>query len=141
MVFLLTLHTDTCKTVLLVTKIIISLGSNAGQEQHMRQARGLLTKTFPDMVFTPVLWTSPVGMPCGAAMFQNGLAVADTDMVVDEVQRVFKEVERLCGRRPEDKAKGIVAMDIDLLLYGEKRLHERDWQRPYMARLMGMLGV
>ena len=141
MVFLLTLHTDTCKTVLLVTKIIISLGSNAGQEQHMRQARGLLANTFPDIVFSPLLWTSPVGMPCGTAMFQNGLAVADTGMTADEVQGKFKAMERLCGRCPEDKAQGIVAMDIDLLQYGEMRLHENDWQRPYVARLLAMLDL
>lgn len=141
MVFLLTLHTDICKSVLLVTKIIISLGSNAGQEQHMRQARGLLSEAFPGIVFSPLLWTSPVGMPCGAAMFQNGLAVADTCLGAGEVQEKLKAMERLCGRRPGDKVQGVVVMDIDLLQYGEMRLHERDWQRPYVARLLAMLDL
>lgn len=107
----------------------------------MQQARAFLESAFPGIDFSPLLWTSPVGMPCGTAMFQNGLAVADTGMTADEVQGKFKEMERLCGRCPEDKAQGIVAMDIDLLQYGDLRLHERDWQRPYVARLMGMLGL
>lgn len=141
MVFLLTLHTDICKSVLLVTKIIISLGSNAGQEQHMRQARTLLAEAFPGIVFSPVLWTSPVGMTACSAMFQNGLALADTCFGAGEVQGMFKAMERLCGRRPGDKAQGVVVMDIDLLQYGEMRLHENDWQRPYVARLLEMLDL
>ncbi len=140
MVFLLTLHTDTCKTVRLVTKIIISLGSNVCQEQHMQQARGFLTEAFPGIVFSPVLWTSPVDMSC-AGMFQNGLAVADTHFACDEVQRNLKETECLCGRCPGDKERGIVAMDIDLLLYGKVRLHEKDWKRPYIVRLMEIMDL
>jgi DNA polymerase-3 subunit beta len=37
--------------------------------------------------------------------------------------------------------KGIIALDIDLLLFGSERLHEGDWNRGYIKNLLLQLGV
>lgn len=42
--------------------IILALGSNIQQEAIMREARKLLSALFPDIEFTHVMWTEPIGM-------------------------------------------------------------------------------
>lgn len=118
-----------------MTKIIISMGTNCGQESHMNQACSLLEGSFPGIVFSESLWTEPIGIE-SSSMFLNALAVAHTELSEQEVQQRLKDVEHLCGRRPEDKKIGIVHMDIDLLLYGDKQLHKDDWKRQYVVLLM-----
>lgn len=119
----------------IVTKIIISLGSNMLPEYHINQAVCLLRQTFGELIVTRQLWTEPVGME-SSCKFLNMLVMASTAWSMQQVQDELKRIEVLCGRKPEDKAKGIVQVDVDLLLYNEKRCHLGDWQRDYVKILM-----
>lgn len=118
-----------------MTKIIISLGSNMLPEYHINQAVCLLRQTFGELIVTRQLWTEPVGME-SSCKFLNMLVMASTAWSMQQVQEELKRIEVLCGRKPEDKAKGIVVVDADLLLYYDKRCHLGDWQRDYVKILM-----
>ena len=118
-----------------MTKIIISLGSNMLPEYHINQAVCLLRQTFGELIVTRQLWTEPVGME-SSCKFLNMLVMASTAWSMQQVQDELKRIEVLCGRKPEDKAKGIVVVDADLLLYNDKRCHLGDWQRDYVKILM-----
>lgn len=122
----------------IVTKIIISLGSNMLPEYHINQAVCLLRQTFGELIVTRQLWTEPVGME-SSCKFLNMLVMASTAWSMQQVQEELKRIEVLCGRKPEDKAKGIVVVDADLLLYNDKRCHLNDWQRDYVKILMAEL--
>lgn len=122
----------------IVTKIIISLGSNMLPEYHIDQAVYLLRQTFGELIVTRQLWTEPVGME-SSCKFLNMLVMASTAWSMQQVQEELKRIEVLCGRKPEDKAKGIVVVDADLLLYYDKRCHLGDWQRDYVKILMDEL--
>lgn len=122
----------------IVTKIIISLGSNMLPEYHINQAVCLLRQTFGELIVTRQLWTEPVGME-SSCKFLNMLVMASTAWSMQQVQDELKRIEVLCGRKPEDKAKGIVVVDADLLLYNDKRCHLNDWQRDYVKILMAEL--
>lgn len=122
----------------IVTKIIISLGSNMLPEYHINQAVCLLRQTFGELIVTRQLWTEPVGME-SSCKFLNMLVMASTAWSMQQVQEELKRIEVLCGRKPEDKAKGIVVVDADLLLYYDKRCHLGDWQRDYVKILMDEL--
>ncbi len=122
----------------IVTKIIISLGSNMLPEYHINQAVCLLRQTFGELIVTRQLWTEPVGME-SSCKFLNMLVMASTAWSMQQVQEELKRIEVLCGRKPEDKAKGIVVVDADLLLYNDKRCHLGDWQRDYVKILMAEL--
>lgn len=119
----------------IVTKIIICLGSNMLPEYHINQAVCLLRQTFGELIVTRQLWTEPVGME-SSCKFLNMLVMASTAWSMQQVQDELKRIEVLCGRKPEDKAKGIVVVDADLLLYNDKRCHLGDWQRDYVKILM-----
>ena len=57
----------------------------------------------------------------------------------EELNRRLKQIETDFGRTPEKRQRGIVPIDLDILQYGDQRHHERDWQRPYVADLLGQL--
>lgn len=99
----------------------LCLGSNTEAETNAEKARMALDALLPDIRWDEARWTEPVDFP-NPALFLNQTASFDTKLTCDELRQRFKEIERQCGRRPEDKTRGIVRMDIDLLTYGEDRL-------------------
>lgn len=117
-------------------KILISIGSNYEQESHVKKAKEMLLGKFPGVVFSPGLWTKPIGMESDD--FLNLLAVANTQLTLGEVETILKEIENECDRKVFDKAKGIVKIDLDILMYDRLRLHEHDWQRIYIKKLLGL---
>ena len=71
--------------------------------------------------------------------FSNQLAKFSTTLSPDSVHDLFKELERRCGRIPEDKAQGVVKLDIDLLVFDNKILKPEDMEREYIRRGMSVL--
>jgi len=52
-------------------------------------------------------------------------------LAVDDLQQLLKKTEAETGRTKE-----AVTIDLDLLQYDDQRYHERDWQRPYITRII-----
>lgn len=116
--------------------LTLSLGTNFEQEDHMDRAVEALDEFFQGtIIFSPSMWTEPVGLP-GSDMFLNRLGRVDTDLDLVPLVRELKRIETACGRSPERKARGRIDMDIDVLEYGSRRYHDADWIRPYVARLL-----
>ena len=105
----------------IVVQCALCLGSNTDAESNVEMARKMLNSLLPDIRWEEARWTEPVDFPY-PALFLNQMATFTTQMSCDEVRTKFKEIEHQCGRLPEDKAQGIVRMDIDLLTYGEETL-------------------
>lgn len=101
----------------------LCLGSNTDAERNLGKARIMLTALLPDICWEEARWTEPVDFP-NPALFLNQIASFGTRMSCEELRLHFKEIERQCGRLPEDKGQGIVRIDIDLLTYGEQVLKE-----------------
>ena len=72
-------------------------------------------------------------------MYLNQLVEATTALTADELTQALKDIEQQMGRTQEDRRRGIVRIDLDLLLYGEQRYHLRDWERPYVKALLPVL--
>lgn len=116
-------------------KLIIALGSNHNQEKNIETAKSRLHDTFKsDVVFTQSIWTEPIGIE--SDMFLNCLAFILTKHKLTQVQKVVKNIERLCGSTKGERRENIIRMDIDILLYGEQRMHEGDWEREYVKTLI-----
>lgn len=114
--------------------LVIALGSNFDQERNVSFAMEELRKFFPDMVFSKMLWTEPIGIV--SDRFVNALGKASTSMSQQQVTCVLKDIERKCGRCQEDKARNVVKLDLDLMQYGGERLKEADWDRGYVQQLL-----
>ena len=62
-------------------------------------------------------------------MFYNQVACFTTPLTASQVRECLKKIERDHGRTPDDKARGIVKIDIDLLCYDGEVLKPQDWLR------------
>lgn len=115
-------------------KLLIALGTNVNQKQNIQKAMDLLRKTWHDILFTKLKWTKPIGMDTD--LFYNCLAYAKVDEDLSHVQQILKNIEKACGNTEADRAHQKIQMDIDILMFGTRKLHEQDWQRSYIQELI-----
>ena len=108
-------------------KCFIGLGSNERTAARLLAAQSDLRRSFPGIVFSRLVWTAPVGFD-SPRMFYNQVACFTTPLTVSQVRERLKKIERDHGRTPDDKARGIVKIDIDLLCYDGEVLKPQDWQ-------------
>ena len=112
---------------------ILCLGSNSGRHAHIAHARRALTRHFPDIRFGEEMETEAIG--CGfLSPFSNQLARFSTLLSPEEVRSILKSIEKDNGRLPEDKAQGIVKLDIDLLMYDEQVLKPKDMEKDFVRQ-------
>lgn len=115
-------------------KLLIALGTNVNQKQNIQKAMDLLRKTWHDILFTKSKWTKPIGMDTD--LFYNCLAYAKVDEDLPHVQKILKNIENACGNTETDRVHQKIQMDIDILMFGTRKLHEQDWQRSYIQELI-----
>ena len=120
-------------------QVILALGTNVNQERNMKQARQLLVDTWPDMKFTTPKWTQPISMP--SDLFYNCLAYTAVEESLEELTKKVKNMERICGNTGAERSLNRIQMDIDILLYGDNKLHIDDWQRDYIQELMNEIDL
>lgn len=69
-------------------------------------------------------------------LYLNCLATAYTTHALKSLERALKNLERRCGDSKHERKKGVVNMDLDILLYGDEKKHVGDWERSYVKELM-----
>lgn len=105
----------------------------------MQEAVRQLTAQFPGICLSPLLYTEPVGC-VEAAVFLNGVAILETSLTADELTAAFKAIECRLGRKPEDKGRGVVPIDIDLLMWDDFCLRPEEMARTYVrSALLSLL--
>lgn len=119
------------------TAVVLALGSNNEQRKNISACKRMLEQYFPGIVFTRQLWTDPIGMV--SPKFLNCLACFSTTHTLYQLQVAIRNIEGRCGNRKALRTRSIISIDVDILLYGDKKLHEADWERPYVKELMESL--
>lgn len=120
-------------------RVILALGTNVNQERNMKQVMQLLADTWPDMKFTSQKWTQPIGM--ASDLFYNCMAYTEVEESLEELTEKVKGMERICGDTRAERLLNRIQMDIDILLYGDNKLHIDDWQRDYIQELMNEIDL
>ena len=101
-------------------KVILSLGANENQESNMQLAQYKLERLLSNQViFSEMMWTTPIGID--SDRFLNCLAVAHTHHSFTQLHRALKQIERSLGSLRAERKRGVVKMDIDILLFGDSR--------------------
>lgn len=119
-------------------RVILSLAANRFQKSNLAKARECLGKLLTDINFTSELWTEPLSSS-RQELYLNQLAEGSTELTLDDLNQRLKVIESSFGRTSRKRLLGIVPIDLDILRYDDQRLHERDWQRPYVTQLIGEL--
>lgn len=121
-----------------MSTILLSIGSNTFAKTNIDKAKRMLTRLFPEIIFSQPILTEPEEEKY-SYLFRNVLAKAETEMTPEEVIDKIKQTERAVGRSPKDKYLGKVIIDIDLIQYGNEILRPSDFKRNYIQQLLAML--
>ena len=55
---------------------------------------------------------------------------------MSQITTAFKQLEKRCERSKKNDLMNRITLDIDILMYGETKLHIDDWNRDYIKTLM-----
>lgn len=111
----------------------VALGSNLGDRraalehavERLRGAPGVRVLAVSDWIET-----DPVGGPPGQGRYLNGAAELETSLAPRALLELLQAIESDAGRA-RDVPHGPRTLDLDLLLYGELALDERDLLVPH----------
>lgn len=115
--------------------IIISIGSNYNQKENISFAKKKLAGMLGEQTsFTRDMWTEPVGIQ--SEKFINCICISATRHTLLQLTKAFKQLEKKCERSKKNDLISKIPLDIDILLYGNQRYHEKDWERQYIQELL-----
>lgn len=109
--------------------VIIALGSNYLQTDHIQWASQQLETLLSDLRFSRTIWTRDI--KGSGKMYMNRLACGMTSLCVEALEKRLKQMEAETGRTPQH-----VTLDLDLMQYDTERYHEKDWSRSYIQQLI-----
>lgn len=121
--------------------LILGLGSNHDAERNIMMAEERLRSLFPAIIFSRTIRTAAVNTPHGTPDYLNAIAVAHTSLPYPALRSIMKGIERIQGRTPELKRKGLVPLDIDIMQYGDRQMKPDDWYRDFNILLLKELGL
>ena len=110
---------------------LICIGSNYNRKKNLLLARQRLQALFPAVRFATEEETEPLHLS-SSALFSNQVAEFVTGLQQANVVNKLKAIEREAGRRPGDREK--ICLDIDLLIYDDKVLKPEDVEREYVRK-------
>ena len=119
---------------------LLCLGSNLEPSSRLSAARSTLFSHFPDIRFSEEMVTEAIGSGF-LSPFHNQVASLETSLPAEQVRTILKSIEQMQGRLPEDKAQGIVKLDIDLLTYDDIILKPKDMERKFIIEGMESLDL
>lgn len=112
------------------TEVVISIGSNRHQVDNLCAARKALEALLEQPVFTVPVWTVPVGIV--SDNFLNSMVKGLTTLSEAELTKELRLIEHSLGDDGDSHRRGIVNIDLDILLFGSTKHHPDDWKRPYI---------
>ena len=115
--------------------ILIALGTNVIADR-IRFVETCLEQSFEEVRFTQTIPTEPIGERFKGKQFYNAVMAGKTNLAMSEVEEQLKRIEQLAGNTLDKRNMGVVEADIDLLMYDDVKLHEKDWQRSYIKELV-----
>ena len=115
--------------------ILIAIGTNVIADR-IRFVEVHLEQCFENVRFTHIIPTEPIGERFKGKQFFNAVMAGNTNLAMSEVEEQLKRIEQLAGNTQDERNMGVVEADIDLLMYDEVKLHEKDWQRSYIKELV-----
>jgi len=100
-----------------MVKVFVSIGSNLERERHLPEAIQEMEKAFGPLTVSSIYESEAEDFE--GPSFHNLVVAFETDLSVEEVQRLFKQIEQRHGRSPRDRKFVSRTLDLDLLLYGD----------------------
>jgi 2-amino-4-hydroxy-6-hydroxymethyldihydropteridine diphosphokinase len=106
---------------------ILMLGSNANAEMNIELAKEKISEYYEIVSMSSTITTQPFGKQY-RSRFQNEAIKILSDETAEETKATFKLIETELGRTDTSKEKGIIPIDIDLILWNGTIVH-KDYER------------
>ena len=100
-----------------MARVYVGIGSNVDRELRIRQAVDALREAFGAIELSPVYDSVAVGFD--GSNFLNLVAAFDSELEVEAVAAVFREIEDRLGRDRSLPKFASRPIDLDILLYGD----------------------
>ena len=111
-------------------EVWLSLGSNvANGDEKIRMAAVRLSESFRDFQLSSVYRTANIKN--ADEFYFNAVALFHTNCDLGSLNRDMKELESALGRIRDEKGRGEVTMDIDVVIYDGKIIREKDFRQDY----------
>lgn len=111
---------------------VLSLGSNStDKESQMKNAIKQMKQIFDNVVVSEI-YEVPAYNGIDAS-YLNSVMVVLTTMPIDNVNSLLKRWEIECGRTSESKQKGVVPIDLDIVIWNSEVLRPIDYSRSYVS--------
>lgn len=98
-------------------RVYVSLGSNVDREVKIRQAVAMLRVHFDGIELSPVYDSAAVGFD--GSDFLNLVAGFDTELGVEDVASIFRDIEDRLGRDRSLPKFASRPIDLDILIYDD----------------------
>lgn len=130
--------------------VIIALGSNLGDRRlHLSRAIDALGSFMRVVRVSSIRETAPVDAPSGSPPFLNMVIAGYTRLEPVDLLRHMLELETRLGRAPRRVRNEPRVIDLDLILYGARRIrtrfltlpHPRAHERAFVMEPMAELGL
>jgi len=121
-----------------MNKVLLSIGTNEDKEANLAACHELLDNSFEEIHYSGTSVTSPYGAHYKND-FLNQLAIVYTNKEKEEISLLLKSIEKEMGRKKADKEKGVVKIDIDLVIWNGEVLKPTEISRSYIADLLPSL--
>ncbi len=138
-------------------KLMAYIGIGSNLDDPVRQVKEALEEldTIPDsvMISQSSLYVSKPMGPADQPDYVNAVAALDTLLSPEELLQTLQKIEQRLGRERGDEHWGPRVIDLDLLLYGKKKistdtltvphpgLHERDFVIIPLAEIAGNMNI
>jgi len=99
-----------------VVKIYLGIGSNIEPRKNISAGLESLERLFSKLEISPTYLAPPFGFE--GDDFHNLVVSAETDLSIEEVVKVLRQIEFDHGRPEQAEKFSSRSLDIDLLLYG-----------------------
>ena len=112
-------------------RVAVALGSNLGDRSaHLRYAVSRLREFLADLDVSRFIETAPFDVHGHQPLFLNAAAVGEASLAPGDLLRALLGIEQARGReRPFPKAPR--TLDLDLVLFGDRIVHEPDLVVPH----------
>lgn len=118
--------------------LVLSIGTNSpDREWQMSHAIKRMKQLFKKTVISEI-YEVPAHNGVDAP-YLNAVMIASTTMELDETTAVLKQWETVCGRTPASKQRGVIPIDLDIVIWNNEVIRPVDYSRAYVSRGIGQL--
>lgn len=113
-----------------MNKLVISIGSNSKDRDWQVRNCILWLKHILSNVATSEVYNSPAANGRDAD-YLNVVMKARCKEDFEEINDKLKKYEAVCGRTPVSKLVGDVPMDLDIVIWNDEIIRDRDYHQNY----------